>query len=197
MKRIDGTTREGRRQLAELLNRSQLDREEERQTVRAILADVRARGDAALIEYTTRFDGVSLTAAQIKVAQDEVDRGFEAVPIRLRQVMERATANIRAFHALQARPPVWDERPGRTLGQRVLPLARVGVYAPGGRALYPSSVLMDVIPARVAGVDEIILCTPPRPDGSVDPLVLAADIPRRRRAGRGRHGVGDADDSEG
>jgi histidinol dehydrogenase len=135
---------------------------------------VRARGDAALIEYTTCFDGVSLTAAQIKVAQDEVDRGFEAVPIRLRQVMERAAANIRAFHALQARPPVWDERPGRTLGQRVLPLARVGVYAPGGRALYPSSVLMDVIPARVAGVDEIILCTPPRPDGSVVPLVLGA-----------------------
>lgn len=174
MKRIDGTTQEGRRQLTALLCRSQLDHDRERRAVGRILRDVRARGDAALRKYTARFDGVSLPAAQIEVARDEMERGFEAVPSRLRQVMERAAANIRAFHALQARPPVWDEQPGRTLGQRVLPLSRVGVYAPGGRALYPSSVLMDAIPARVAGVDEIILCTPPRPGGAVDPLVLAA-----------------------
>ncbi|NLG37009.1 MAG: histidinol dehydrogenase, partial [Clostridiales bacterium] len=174
MKRIDGTTAEGRRALSALMNRTALDQETERETVRGILADVRERGDAAALEYTARFDGVALTADRLEVSSDEIERAWEAVPLGLREVMERAAVNIRAFHALQIRPSIRDEQPGRLLGQRVLPLSRVGVYAPGGRALYPSSVLMDAIPARVAGVSEIILCTPPRPDGGADALTLAA-----------------------
>lgn len=174
MKRIDGTTAEGRRALAVLMSRTALDQETEREAVRAILVDVRQRGDAAVLAYTARFDGATLTADRLEVTRDEMERAWEAVPPGLLEVMERAADNIRAFHALQMRPSIRDEQPGRLLGQRVLPLSRVGVYAPGGRALYPSSVLMDAIPARAAGVPEIILCTPPRPDGGVGALTLAA-----------------------
>lgn len=174
MKRIDGTTAEGRRALAVLMSRTALDQETEREAVRAILVDVRQRGDAAVLAYTARFDGATLTADRLEVTRDEMERAWEAVPPGLLEVMERAADNIRAFHALQMRPSIRDEQPGRLLGQRVLPLSRVGVYAPGGRALYPSSVLMDAIPARAVGVPEIILCTPPRPDGGVGALTLAA-----------------------
>lgn len=174
MKRIDGSTEAGRCQLAALMDRSQLDRDDEQRAVRDIIDDVRRRRDAALIDCTARFDGVTLKASELEVTDSEIESAAEQVSPRLWTVMERAAENIRAFHELQVRGSIMDTKAGCVLGQRIIPLQRVGIYAPGGRAVYPSSVLMDAIPARVAGVSEIILCTPPRPDGSVDPMMLAA-----------------------
>jgi histidinol dehydrogenase len=144
-----------------------------RQAVAGLLSDVRRDGDAALREQTTLFDGVELDAI-------EVDRAIwrdslESLDPELRSALESAGAAIRRFHASQRPLPLERElAPGLTLGRRPDPLRRVGVYAPGGRAAYPSSVLMGVVPARVAGVDEVVVCSPPGPDGLPSPLVMAA-----------------------
>jgi len=143
------------------------------QAVAAILEDVRTRGDAAVLEYCAKFDGAALTA--LRVPEAEIDMAYAAVDPSLVADLERAAANIRAFHEKQAhRNFVVTEREGVVLGQRVLPMEKVGIYVPGGTAAYPSSVLMNAIPARIAGVSRIVMATPPGRDGMIPDAVLAA-----------------------
>ncbi len=144
-------------------------------TVAAIIADVRARGDAALIEYTARFDGVHATSmAELEITGADMRRAFESLPEVERAALRTAAARIRAYHERQTLAS-WSYRDadGSEFGQRVTPLDSVGVYVPGGKAAYPSSVLMNVIPAHVAGVAEIVMVVP-APGGARNPLVLAA-----------------------
>ncbi len=145
------------------------------QRVRAIIDDIRARGDAALLEYTNRFDRRNAaTCAELEIGQAELRRARETLGDDLRRALESAAARIRAYHERQ-RQETWTytEADGTVLGQKITPLARAGVYVPGGRAAYPSSVLMNIIPARVAGVGEIVMVVP-APDGQLEPVVLAA-----------------------
>lgn len=140
------------------------------EAVSRILTDVRAQGDAALLDYTRRIDGAEL--ATLAVSSQELEEAVRQTPAEVLQALEVAAARIRAFHE-RCRPSGWvDFSSG--LGQLVRPLDRVGLYAPGGRAAYPSTVLMTAIPARVAGVQEIIVASPPDRKGRVHPLVLAA-----------------------
>lgn len=143
-------------------------------TVSAVLSDVRTRGDSALREYTAKFDKVEL--ANFEVSEEEFQQALSGISPELLDHLKSAAANIRAFHEAQLPKATWfmELKPGIVLGQKATPLESVGAYAPGGRASYPSTVLMTVIPARVAGVEQVIVCTPPRPDGSVHPLTLAA-----------------------
>ena len=147
--------------------------------VAAIIADVRARGDAALIELTERFDRVRLTPETLRVTSAEIDAAVAAVPPALAEALEVAAGRIEAFHAAQLPSDLrMTDAAGLTLGMRWTPLDAVGLYVPGGKAAYPSSVLMNAIPARAAGVGRIAMCVP-TPDGTLAPLVLAA----ARRAG--------------
>ena len=146
--------------------------------VAAILADVRARGDAAVLEYTARFDGVaaaSMGALQLKA--DELAAAFDGLPAAQRQALQAAAGRIRRYHEWQktqgGETATYRDEDGTLLGQKVTPLARVGIYVPGGKAAYPSSVLMNAIPAHVAGVGEIIMVVP-TPKGEKNALVLAA-----------------------
>lgn len=143
-------------------------------TVSAILSDVRMKGDAALREYTKKFDKVEL--ANFEVSEEEFEKALSEIGPELLGHLKIAAENIRAFHRAQMPETTWfmELQPGVVLGQKATPLESVGAYAPGGRASYPSTVLMTVIPARVAGVEQVIVCTPPRADGSVHPLTLAA-----------------------
>jgi len=144
-----------------------------RDAVEQILADVRQRGDQALREWTSRIDRVEL--GDLEVPENALREAYEAIPEELAGALRLAADRIREFHASQPVASWSTSDMGGTLGQRVTPLARVGVYVPGGTAPLPSSLLMAVIPARVAGVDEVIVCTPPgREDGRVSPVVLAA-----------------------
>jgi len=141
----------------------------------AIVDDVRSRGDTALLEYTNRFDRMSVSSvAALEISSGEMRAALEALPIEDRAALEAAARRIQAFHEKQ-RAESWSfrEDDGTVLGQRVTPLDSVGVYVPGGLAAYPSSVLMNVIPAQVAGVGEIVMVSP-TPDGARNPLVLAA-----------------------
>jgi histidinol dehydrogenase len=144
-----------------------------RETVRGILEDVRNRGDDALIGMARRFDGVELPS--LEVPEEMWKAAVVRLDPELRADMEEAAHNIRTFHAAQMPEEVQIEvRPGVRLGRRAVPLPRVGVYAPGGRAAYPSSVLMGVVPAVAAGVGEIVVCSPPGPGGSPPDTVMAA-----------------------
>ena len=158
-----------------LLSRSQLTDETVTQRVKDIVRDVRARGDAALFEYTERFDGAKLDAASVQVTPEEIRAAYDAAEKPWIDAMREAAARITAFHEKQKQRTWIDFDGGIALGR---PLERVGVYVPGGTAAYPSSVLMNVLPARVAGVREIVMVTPPGADGKVSyPLTLvAADI---------------------
>ena len=141
--------------------------------VAEILRAVQERGDAALREYTLRFDGAAPDA--LAVTAEEVDQAAAQVEPAFLAVLEEAAEHIRAYHARQKRESfVMTEREGVVLGQRIIPLARVGIYVPGGTAAYPSTVLMNAIPARIAGVGEMIMVTPPGRDGAVNPHILAA-----------------------
>jgi histidinol dehydrogenase len=144
-------------------------------TVAMIIADVRTRGDAAVLEYTQRFDRLQApSVAALEIVPDEMRRAFDALPVVQRDALAAAAVRVRAFHERQ-KGVDWNftEPDGTVLGQRVTPLDSVGVYVPGGKAAYPSSVLMNVIPAHVAGVREIVMVVP-TPDGVRNPLVLAA-----------------------
>jgi len=148
------------------------------QRVAAILADVRARGDAAVLEYTARFDGLRAdSVAALELTRDELKAAFEAITPAQRRALQAAAQRVRSYHErqLQACGLSWQYRDedGTLLGQKVTPLDRVGIYVPGGKAAYPSSVLMNAIPAQVAGVGEIIMVVP-TPRGEKNPLVLAA-----------------------
>ena len=143
--------------------------------VREILDKIQTEGDRALFDYTEKFDGVRLDGATIQVTEEEIQEAYKSMDPSLLDVMRKSTENIRVYHEKQKRNSWFDSSPeGIILGQKVTPLKRVGVYVPGGKAAYPSSVLMNVIPARVAGVDEIIMVTPPGKDGRVSPVTLAA-----------------------
>lgn len=149
--------------------------------VKDIIANVRANGDKALKDYSLRFDNVDLD--EFLVTQDEIQAGLNRIEPEFIAILEEAAANIRAFHEKQVRNGfIMADKPGVILGQRVTPLKRVGLYVPGGTAAYPSTVLMDSIPAKIAGVEEIVMVTPPGRDGGVNPYILAA----ARVAGVGR-----------
>ena len=140
--------------------------------VQAILADVRARGDAAVRECTERFDGVAID--ELRVPQAELDAALTNLSPLLREALEAAMANILAFHRTQLHDEGQFDNNGIVIRSKRVPVDRAGLYAPGGRASYPSTVLMTAIPARVAGVTELVLCVPPDRDGNVAPEVLAA-----------------------
>lgn len=153
------------------------DRTEEKNTVGEIVAgiidNVRKNGDAALKEYSAKFDGAVLE--NIEVTQQEIDAAFEALEPEFVEIIKEAADNIREFHRHQIKTGfVITPRDGVVLGQRVIPLERVGLYVPGGTASYPSSVLMNCIPAKLAGCDEIVMVTPPSKDGSIKPAILVA-----------------------
>ena len=141
--------------------------------VQAILADVKANGDAALKKYTKEFDGVDLTS--IEVGMGAIDEGFRAADPGLVEILYRAADRIVAFHQRQVRNSfLINDEEGILMGQKILPLQRVGLYVPGGTAAYPSSVLMNCIPAKLAGVKEICMVTPPGKNGKIPPNILAA-----------------------
>ena len=142
--------------------------------VSSIIADVRARGDAALVDYTSRFDRLTLTPAQLRIGQTEIDAATAAIPSNLAAALDLAATRIEAFHRAQLPTDLQTtDEAGLTMGMRWIPLDSVGLYVPGGKAAYPSSVLMNAIPARVAGVGRVAMCVP-SPDGALNPLVLAA-----------------------
>ncbi|UUZ72827.1 histidinol dehydrogenase [Polaromonas sp. P1(28)-8] len=148
------------------------------QRVADILLDVQRRGDAAVLEYTARFDGLSVSAMNaLELSQSELKAAFDAIPVAQRDALQAAARRVRSYHEAQkkANGEGWSYRDedGTLLGQKVTPLDRVGIYVPGGKAAYPSSVLMNAIPAHVAGVGEIIMVVP-TPKGEKNPLVLAA-----------------------
>lgn len=143
--------------------------------VNAILEQVKLQGDEALFAYTEQFDKVTLTSATIRVTPEEMQAAYEQTDARFLEIIRRAAANIREYHVKQVRNSWIDTQPnGVILGQKISPLDSVGVYVPGGKAAYPSSVLMNVIPAQVAGVPRIAMTTPPGKDGKVNPHVLVA-----------------------
>ncbi len=154
--------------LNNLLRRSPNNYTEYEDKVNAIIGDVKAKGDAAVFDYTARFDGFALNADNIVVTKEEIDQAYKEIDPGLVEVIRKALANIRDYHAKQKRNSWFDAMPkGTILGQKITPIAKVGVYVPGGKAAYPSSLLMNVIPAKVAGVERIIMCTPPGKDGNI------------------------------
>lgn len=141
--------------------------------VSAILSDVRSNGDRAVLSYTRKFDGAELTA--LEVSQEEIQEAFAGVEPEFLNILKEAADNIRAFHAKQVRNSfLIAERPGIVLGQKVTPIEKVGIYVPGGTAAYPSTVLMDTIPAKIAGCPQIVMTTPPDRNGKIPPAILAA-----------------------
>ena len=141
--------------------------------VSEIIAEVRAKGDAALLAYCEKFDGVKLDTLQ--VTQAELDEAFTLVEPRFIAVLEKAAENIRTFHACQKREGfTLKKENGVIVGQKIIPVDRAGLYVPGGTASYPSTVLMDAIPAKLAGVGNVVMVTPPGKDGKVNPVILAA-----------------------
>lgn len=161
--------------LADLLKRDPNNYGSYEDTVKAIVNDVKERGDAAVSEYTKRFDGADINASNIRVSDAEIKEALSLVEPQLLTVMKRAMKNIREYHEKQKQYSWFDSKPdGTILGQKVTPLASAGVYVPGGKAAYPSSVLMNIIPAEVAGVSRIVMVTPPGKDGKVNPVTLIA-----------------------
>jgi histidinol dehydrogenase len=141
--------------------------------VTSILNEVKEKGDAALRKYTLQFDKANI--GEIEVSHKEIHEAVFSLDKKLLTHLKKASVNIRAFHEAQLQKDWMKEfSPGIKLGQRITPLGTAGAYVPGGRATYPSTALMTVIPAKVAGVKKVIICTPPKPDGTVDPLTLAA-----------------------
>ncbi|MBR4812513.1 MAG: histidinol dehydrogenase, partial [Lachnospiraceae bacterium] len=141
-----------------------------------IVRNVRERGDAAVFEYTEKFDGVTMSPDNLWVTKEEIDAAYEAIDPELLTVIRESAANIRDFHMRQRRNSWFDTKDGIVLGQRVTPIAKVGVYVPGGTAVLSSSVLMNIIPAKVAGVPEIIMATPPQKSGSLNATSVVAAV---------------------
>ena len=161
--------------LEDLLKRSPNNYGKYEQGVAEILDHVRSEKDAAVFAYTEKFDGAKIDASNIKVTEEEIKEAYELVGEELTGIIRKALFNIRDYHERQ-RQNSWFESKlnGTMLGQKVTPLQRVGVYVPGGKAAYPSSVLMNIAPAKAAGVDEIVMVTPPGKDGKVTPTTLVA-----------------------
>lgn len=177
--RIIALTNEAKKDILDnLLKRSPNNYAEYEATVNQIISDVRTRRDEAVFDYTLKFDKFALDAHNIKVTKEEMKEAYEKLDAGLVGTIKRAAENIRTFHMKQLRNSWFDTgSDGSILGMKITPIARAGVYVPGGKAAYPSSVLMNVIPAKVAGVDNIIITTPPGTDGKVNPgTLVAADI---------------------
>ena len=161
--------------LEDLLKRSPNNYGQYEASVKEILDKVKEEKDAAVFAYTAKFDGAELTADTIEVTEAEIEEAYAQVDDTLLTVIRKAKDNIESYHAKQRQNSWFDSKPdGTILGQKITPLHRVGVYVPGGKAVYPSSVLMNVMPAKVAGVDEIIMVTPPGKNGKVNPNTLVA-----------------------
>lgn len=169
-------TKESTKDLLEhLLKRSPASYGRYESVVAEILAAVRERGDEALFSYTREFDKAEITAENIRVTQEEIDEAYTLVDSSLVEVIRKALKNIESFHEKQRQNSWFSSSPaGTLLGQKITPLEKVGVYVPGGKAVYPSSVLMNIVPARVAGVERIYMTTPPGKDGKVNPATLVA-----------------------
>jgi len=161
--------------LEDLLQRSPNHYGQYESAVAEIIEMVKKGGDEALFSYTEKFDHCKMDAAHIRVTREEIDEAYQKVDADFVEVMKKSAANIRAFHEKQLRNSWFDPKPdGTILGMKILPIAIAGVYVPGGKAAYPSSVLMNVLPAKVAGVERIIMTTPPGADGKVNPGTLVA-----------------------
>ena len=174
--RIVKLTAESKKGLLEdLLQRSPNHYGQYESAVAEIIETVKKGGDEALFSYTEKFDHCKMDAAHIRVTREEIDEAYQKVDADFVEVMKKSAANIRAFHEKQLRNSWFDPKPdGTVLGMKILPIAIAGVYVPGGKAAYPSSVLMNVLPAKVAGVERIIMTTPPGADGRVNPGTLVA-----------------------
>ena len=161
--------------LEDLLKRSPNSYEMYEEQVKAILDNVKKRGDEALFEYTEKFDGFCLDQQSVLVKEEEIEEAYTQVDRGLIEIIRKALKNIETYHEKQRQYSWFDSKPdGTILGQKVTALDRVGVYVPGGKAAYPSSVLMNIVPAKTAGVREIIMVTPPGKDGKVTPTTLVA-----------------------
>lgn len=173
IQRLDENTKKNL--LEDLLKRSPNQYPEYEKRVGAILEEVRENRDKAVFAFTKKFDGADITSENIVVTEEEIKEAYEMVDASLVDIIRKAKENIRIYHEKQKQYSWFDSKPnGTMLGQKVTPLRRVGVYVPGGKAVYPSSVLMNILPAKVAGVDEIIMTTPPGKDGKVNPNTLVA-----------------------
>ena len=161
--------------LSSLLKRSPNNYYQYEKTVSDIIENVRENKDAAVCSYTKQFDGFDLTSQNIRVTEEEIEEAISSMDAEFVAVMEKSAANIREYHEKQKRNSWFDAKEdGTILGQKVTPLEKVGIYVPGGKAAYPSSVLMNAIPAKVAGVDKIVMTTPCNKEGKVNPGTLAA-----------------------
>ena len=174
--RIQRLTKDAKENLLEdLLKRSPNNYGQYEQGVQEILDHVKAGKDEAVFEYTKKFDHADINAENLKVTEAEIKEAYKEVAPELVEIIRKALKNIRTYHEKQRQYSWFDSKPdGTILGQKVTPLHRVGVYVPGGKAVYPSSVLMNIVPAKVAGVDEIVMVTPPGKDGKVTANTLVA-----------------------
>ena len=173
--RILKLTEDSRKDILEnLLKRSPNNYTEFQGRVNDIIENVRTNRDQAIFSYTKQFDGADINAGNIKVTEEEIQEAYEKVDADLLSVIRKSLVNIREYHEKQVQNSWFTTKDGIILGQKVTALATAGVYVPGGKAVYPSSVLMNVLPAKVAGVDRIIMCTPPGKDGKVYPSTLVA-----------------------
>lgn len=168
----------GKKIVEQLLNRSMLEYGNVQKTVDEILADVKKNKDCALFKYTKQFDGFDVNENNIKVSKEEIQEAYNLVDDELIEVFKKAAERIKNFHKKQKLNSWFEpDKNGEILGQLIRPLPKVGVYVPGGKAAYPSSVMMNIMPAKVAGVEKIIMTTPPSKDGKVYPTtIVAADI---------------------
>jgi histidinol dehydrogenase len=178
MRIVDLTEETKKELLGNLLNRNPGSYGEYEKTVNDIIDDIRNNGDKALFSYTSKFDKCDLDSSTVRITDDEIKEAYEALSPEFVEVIVKSASNIKDFHRKQLRNTWIDTKEdGTILGQRILPIEISGVYVPGGKAAYPSSVLMNVIPAKVAGVERIVMCTPPGKDGKVNPgTLVAADI---------------------
>ena len=161
--------------LTQLRERGRRDNSREEEAVKAILEDVRINGDAALFSYMKKFDGADIDSSNILVTEEEFEEALKETDERFKEIISKAAERIRAFHENEKRKSWFiTEEDGSILGQRIIPLETAGLYVPGGKAAYPSSVLMNIIPAKVAGVKNIIVATPCGKDGKVSPYTLVA-----------------------
>jgi histidinol dehydrogenase len=167
------------KKLSQILNRSSFDNEGQMEVVQDIWEDVKDRGDKAVFEYTAKFDGADLTESSLEVTEEEIETAYQEVDQEFLEAINTSIANVKEFHQKQLREDWMDiKEDGVIVGQKFTALEKVGLYVPGGRAAYPSSVVMNGVPAQVAGVDEIVMVSPPAADGSVNPhtLVAAAEV---------------------
>lgn len=161
--------------LTKLLKRSPSQYTQYEATVNEILENVRTNADAAVFEYTKKFDGCDINAGNVRVSEAEIQEALDNTDEKLLEIIKKSAVRIRDYHEKQVRQSFFDTKSdGSILGQRITALNRVGVYVPGGKAAYPSSTLMNVIPAKVAGVNKIIMTTPPNKEGKINPVILAA-----------------------